>query len=88
MALRTKLIIISLAGTLVILMISLTGVYTYYNRIKKAQIQRTVVEARHNLEVAMTAKKKVWQTNALQVAANNEVRQAILDGDRAGRTSF
>ncbi len=82
MALRTKLIIISLAGTLAILIISLAGAYTYYDRIKTSQVEKAVVSARHNLEVAMTAKKKVWQTNALQVAANNEVRQAIVDRDR------
>ena len=36
-----------------------------------------------NLNVAMAAKKKVWQTNALQVAANTEVKKALLDKDRA-----
>jgi methyl-accepting chemotaxis protein len=41
-----------------------------------------VAAARQDFEVAMAAKKKVWQTNALQVANNSEVRKAILDNDR------
>jgi len=82
MDLKAKLITISLIGTCVILLISLTGTMLYYKKIKGDRIQKSVTSARQNFEVAMAAKKKVWQTNALQIAANNEVRQALADGDR------
>ena len=82
MTLRAKLILISLLGTVGILIISLAGTYVYYNRIKASQIEKSMASARHNFEVSMAAKKKVWQTNALQVASNTEVRQALLTGDR------
>ena len=82
MNLRSKLIAISLAGSIIILAVSLTGTLIYYNRIKANRIEKAAVLARHNLEMAMAAKKKVWQTNALQVAANSEVISAIVNKDR------
>ncbi|MCP4118017.1 MAG: methyl-accepting chemotaxis protein [Desulfobacteraceae bacterium] len=82
MKLNAKLILISLAGFIVIFVISLMGTFYYYNDVKQDQIQKTVVAARQNFDVAMAAKKKVWQTNALQVANNSGVRNAVLNNDR------
>ena len=83
MTLKFKLIMISLVGFALILTVSLTGTFLYYNKIKKHRIQKTAASARQHLDVAMAAKKKVWQTNALQVATSTEVKKALLNRDRA-----
>ncbi|MEH0020238.1 MAG: methyl-accepting chemotaxis protein [Desulfobacter sp.] len=82
MKLNAKLIRISLAGFVMILSIGLVSTILYFNRVKQGQIQNTVQAAQQNFEAAMAAKKKVWQTNALQVAGNANVRQAVIDNDR------
>jgi len=82
MKLNTKLILISLTGFITIFIISLIGTFLYYNTVKQDRIKKAAAAARQNFEVAMAAKKKVWQTNALQVANNSEVREAILNNDR------
>lgn len=82
MTLKAKLITISMVGTAAILLISLTGIFMYYNRIKTSRIEKTVAEARRHFEVAMEAKKKVWQTNALQIAVNKETRESVFQQDR------
>lgn len=82
MKLNTKMILITLTGFTTILTLSLIGTLLYYNTIKQDQIKKAVADARQNFEVAMIAKKKVWLTNALQVANNSEVREAVLNNDR------
>lgn len=82
MKLKTKLLGISVTGFISILIISLIGTFIYYKDVKKKQIKKAVLEANQNFKVAMDAKKKVWQTNALQVANNLEVKNAILNNDR------
>jgi|GEM_PF-1325277 len=82
MNLKRKLIAISLIGVVLILIVSLAGTLLYYNKIKGERIEKSVSSARHNFEVAMAAKKKVWQTNALQIAANNDIKDAFLKQDR------
>jgi len=82
MKLNTKLIFITLIGFVVIFIISIIGTYWYYNNLKQDRIKEAVIAARQNFEVAMAAKKKVWQTNALQVANNSEVKAAVLNNDR------
>lgn len=87
MKLNTKLLVISVAGFVSIFVISLAGTVMYYTHLKKTQIQKIALAATQNFEVAMDAKKKVWQTNALQVANNSEVKKALLemDHERADR---
>ena len=82
MKLNTKILVISLGGLGVMLIISLLATAVYFNRIKGAQIQKSAQSAQKQLEMAMAAKKKVWLTNALQVAANENVKKAILENDR------
>ncbi len=82
MKLNTKLLIISIVGFISIFIISLIGTIIYYNNVKTHQVEKTVLEVKQNFEVAMASKKKVWQTNALQVANNSNVRDAILNNDR------
>jgi len=87
MRLNTQLIFISIIGFALIFIVSLVGTFVYYENVKEEQVKRSVSEASQNFTVAMAAKKKVWQTNALQVANNPEVIQALLnkDRDRANR---
>ena len=82
MKLNTKLLTISIAGFLTIFCVSLVATFAYYNNVKQVRIDKAIQSARQNFEVAMTAKKKVWQTNALQVANSAEVRKALLENDR------
>ncbi len=82
MSLKAKLMLISLIGCVAILLISLSGTFWYFNKLKTQEIVAAVAAARHNFAVAMDAKQKVWQTNALQIAANNEVKQALRENDR------
>lgn len=82
MKLNTKLLIISIAGFALIFCISLVATVVYYNNVKQIRINKAVQSARQNFEVAMEAKKKVWQTNALQVANRSEVKEALLENDR------
>ena len=82
MRLNTKLILITLIGFVVIFTISIISTFWYYDNLKQDQIEKAVIAARQNFDVAMSAKKKVWQTNALQVANNSEVRMAVLNNDR------
>nr|WP_320014911.1 methyl-accepting chemotaxis protein [uncultured Desulfobacter sp.] len=82
MSFKIKLMLIGLIGSVVILLISLTGTLLYYKELKTTQIQKTVASAQHNFDVAMIAKKKVWQTNALQIATNNDIKEAVFNKDR------
>ncbi len=82
MKLRTKLFAISLGGVAVTALCSVAATTYYLNVQKDRIVLETVQEARHNFQVAMEAKKKVWQTNALQVANNEKIITALLDEDR------
>lgn len=82
MDLRPKLILISLIGTALILVLNLIGTYYYYSNVKGEQIKQTAASAQQNFEVAMEAKKKVWQTNALQIAANKGIIESLINRDR------
>ncbi|WP_051309843.1 bacteriohemerythrin [Desulfogranum japonicum] len=82
MKLRTKLFAIGIGGITITALCSIAATL-YFLKIQKNQIiLRTVETARHNFQVAMEAKKKVWQTNALQVASNQKIISALVDGDR------
>ncbi|MCG8689262.1 MAG: methyl-accepting chemotaxis protein [Desulfobacterales bacterium] len=82
MKLNAKLLFLSVTGFIVIFCVSLAATFAYYNNVKQAKIDEAVQSAQQNFDVAMSAKKKVWQTNALQVANNLEVKKALLDKDR------
>lgn len=82
MNLRPKLIIISLIGTLFILAVSIVGTYFYYDTIKDESIKAAAASAQNTFNTAIDAKKKVWLTNALQIAANKGIIEAIHNKDR------
>ncbi len=82
MKLNTKILFISLTGLGVMLLVSLLATSIYFNRIKGEQIEKSAKAAQRQFEMAMEAKKKVWLTNALQVAANAYVKKAIQENDR------
>ncbi|WP_321491994.1 methyl-accepting chemotaxis protein [uncultured Desulfobacter sp.] len=82
MKLNTKILVISLGGLAAMLIISLLATAVYFNRIKKAQIEKSAMDAKKQFEVAMEAKNDVWLTSALQVAANENVKKALRDNDR------
>lgn len=82
MKINVKLIVISVVGFVVVFAVTLGSTFWYYNQLKEEQISKVALGLRNNFEVAMAAKKKVWQTNALQVANNPEVIASLLHGDR------
>ena len=76
------MLIISISGIIVTFFLSMGATYFYYNNAKQERIVSSVAEAQHNFDVAMAAKKKVWQTNALQVASNQLIVSALAEGNR------
>jgi len=82
MNLNRKMIFIGLAGFAVIFAMGIVGTLVYFNNVKKDRIEKVVATAKQNFDVAMAAKKKVWHTNALQIANNTEIRKALRTGDR------
>lgn len=82
MNINSKLMGFSGVCFLIILSVSLLAASWYYNHIKRNQVLKTVGLAKQNYDVAMAAKKKVWLTNALQVANNAVIQAAILENDR------
>lgn len=88
MSLRSRLAVITLVGCLVTVLINFFGVLFYDQRIKKERMLKTMDLAHRHFTVAMDAKKDVWLTNALQIAANREIRKAFHTRDReaANRT--
>jgi methyl-accepting chemotaxis protein len=73
---------VSRLSCILIVAASLAGTAWYYNRVKSDQIRKTVSDAVQHFQVAMSAKKDVWLTNSLQIAANAEIKAAILEGSR------
>lgn len=82
MKINTKLTIMSLSSFILIFVVSFIFTFWYFNKLKNDHIKTAVEKAKQDFEVAMTAKKKVWQTNALQVANNPEVKAAVKENDR------
>lgn len=74
------------AASAVLLVVSLIVVFIFVNiqlnTIKEAELSKTrkiVTNAFHN---ALSAKKDTWLTNALQIAFNTNVIDALAAGDR------
>ena len=82
MKMNSKLLVIGSAGILIIFIISLTVTFFYYNSAKQERIDSVAKDAKQNLHNAISAKKKVWLTNALQIANNPKVKNALLKKDR------
>jgi len=82
MKLKTKLLLINLVGFIIIFIISLAGTFYYFNIEKQIRFKKEVTKAKQNFNVAMTAKKKVWLTNALQIANNSEIKNAVVHKNR------
>ncbi len=82
MNINVKLLLISLTGFIAIFIISLVGTFWYYNNTKQEQLEKIIIGAKHDFEVAMAAKKKVWLTNALQIANNSKIKEAVSNQDR------
>ena len=82
MKLRAKLLLISVCGIIMTIGCCVLASYFYYSKEKNTRVMQTVAEAQHNFDVAMAAKEKVWQTNALQVASNQKIISALRENDR------
>jgi len=83
MKLNTKFMLISIIGFCALFLVSLTMTSLYFRQVKQDHIENAALDAVHNLQTAMEAKKKVWLTNALQIARNAEVKGALDSNDRA-----
>ena len=82
MKLKGKLLLISSVGIVLTFAASVAITWYYYNIEKQKRILEAVNMARHSFDVAMEAKKDVWQTNALQIAGNQQITTAVATGDR------
>lgn len=70
----------------VVIAVLLAGLVPYglyqYNGIRESSLRRTVDQIRTQFSDALDAKKDVWLTNALQIAENPVIEQAMRDEDR------
>ncbi|MCB2216272.1 MAG: methyl-accepting chemotaxis protein [Desulfobulbaceae bacterium] len=82
MKLKGKLLAISAIGIVISFTASAAITFYYYNHEKQKRITEAVAMAQNNFDVAMDAKKDVWQTNALQIAGNQQIISALASGDR------
>ncbi|MFW5811353.1 MAG: methyl-accepting chemotaxis protein [Alkalispirochaetaceae bacterium] len=57
------------------------GIYQF-NQVRTDTLANTADDMQTSLEVALSAKEDVWLTNALQIAFNPLVREAMITGDR------
>jgi len=83
MTIRTKTTIMIVA--LVVLMLGVIVPYgmVKYKAIRQADLARTATQMKTYFTNALAAKKDVWLTNALQIAENPVIKQAMQTGDRA-----
>ena len=82
MKLNLKLVLISVLGILIITSASSPFLFLHFSKVKKQAIEKKVFEIKKNFSKAMEAKKKVWITNALQVANNSDIKEAFQYEDR------
>jgi len=82
MGIRGKALVV-LTVVLVLLMGTMIpfGVFQY-RAIRSQSIENTVTEFVSLLDDAMRAKEDVWLTNALQIAENPLIKEAVASGDR------
>lgn len=82
MKLRGKLLLIAAIGIVLTFAASAVITWYYYAQEKQKRIRDAVAAAQHNFTVALDAKKDVWQTNALQIASNQQIVSAMAHGSR------
>ncbi|BDD88416.1 bacteriohemerythrin [Desulfofustis limnaeus] len=82
MKLRAKLLLIAAIGIILTFAASAAITWYYYEQEKQKRIRDAVAAAQHNFTVALDAKKDVWQTNALQIAGNQQIVSALASGNR------
>ncbi|MCB9481775.1 MAG: hypothetical protein H6680_08180 [Desulfobacteraceae bacterium] len=82
MKLNSKLFTISFSGILSILVIGTFFVFFHFKNLEQEIEKQKASEIKNEFERILDAKKDVWLTNALQIAQNFEIRQALKAGDR------
>ncbi len=84
MNISSKILLIMCAGLSLSLLISVMFLTSKLSVIKDMTLQQQSDLFREKIRESMAAKKKVWLTNALQVAENPTVKKAIVENDRQG----
>jgi methyl-accepting chemotaxis protein len=83
-SISSKVLLIMCAGLLLSLLITVPFLTVKLSDIKNMTLQQESDLFRSKIRESMEAKKKVWLTNALQIAENPIVKKAILQNDRQG----
>ena len=80
--LKKKVILLLIMLAIIFIVIS-TGVgYFKMQSLRKEVLNKNRQELKQEFENALAAKKKVWLTNALQIAKNENVKQALAENNR------
>ncbi|MGM0623244.1 MAG: methyl-accepting chemotaxis protein [Campylobacterota bacterium] len=83
LSIKAKLVSIFVLAFVVAGVVLSIFVITQLNSIKKESLEVTKASITKEFENALSAKKDTWLTNALQIASNQNVVQALHDNDRA-----
>lgn len=82
MKIRTKVFTLFIVMVVVFLVLSGTYVFIQVSSIRGSTLQETADLLTGELETAMASKADVWLTNALQIANNPIISDAMANGDR------
>jgi methyl-accepting chemotaxis protein len=77
---KTSILIFTLTAVLIAVLVPYGIVQ--YNNVQRDSLQQTATSMETRFEDAMSAKEDVWLTNALQIANNPTIAQAMEDRDR------
>lgn len=82
MKIRTKVFTLFIVIVIVFLVLSGTYVFVQVSNIRGSTLRETADLLTDELETAMSSKADVWLTNALQIANNPIISDAMAGGDR------
>ena len=83
MNLKKKIVAIFLVIGLIVIV--LAGIFAQFefSHLTDQQLDKTTATMKQELENALNAKEKVWLTNALQIANNSIIQEAIANNNRS-----
>jgi methyl-accepting chemotaxis protein len=82
MKISSKVLLIMCSGLCITLLLTVPFLTYRLGGVKKMTLEKKGRTLRNTLDQSMLAKEKVWLTNALQIANNPIVKQAVLQNDR------
>jgi len=79
---RKKIIILMLSGIILILLATVPYMSYKMNTITGNQLKQEAKTLKNDVSSLLKAKKKIWKTNALQIANNPTIKQAMINDNR------